>query len=271
MTTSNDATGPLLRVENLTVAVPDKARVIVDGVSFDLAPARTLGLVGESGCGKTTLARAILRLIPPTAGRVIFEGRDVSALSATELRALRRRMQIVFQDPYSSLNPRLRVGAIVGEAPRLHGLVRTARQERELVARLLTRVGLSPDDAKRYPHEFSRGQRQRIGIARALALEPRLIICDEPVSALDVSIQAQILNLLADLQQELGLSYIFIAHNLGVVRCISHEVAVMYRGRIVEHAPTDELFQNPRHPCAQALLAAAPDPDAARRRDALTT
>jgi ABC-type oligopeptide transport system ATPase subunit len=277
MATLSGATEPLLRVENLTVCAPGRGtrvgsrRTIVEAVSFDVGPARTLGLVGESGCGKTTLARAILRLIPPTAGRVVFEGRDVGELSSADLRTLRRRMQIVFQDPYSSLNPRLRIETIVGEAALLHGLVRTARGERDRVARLLTRVGLSPDDAKRYPHEFSGGQRQRIGIARALALEPRLIICDEPVSALDVSIQAQILNLLTDLQRDLGLAYIFIAHNLGVVRCISHEIAVMHHGRIVEHAPCDELFANPRHPYTRALLAAAPDLDVAGRRDALTT
>jgi len=273
MPLSRETTEPLLRVENLTVSVPVRgaraARAkgtirIVDDVSFDLGPSRTLGLVGESGSGKTTLARAILRLIPASAGRVVFEGRDVATLPPRELSALRRRMQVVFQDPYSSLNPRLRVETIVGEAPLVHGLVRTARQRREHVANLLTRVGLSPDDADRYPHEFSGGQRQRIGIARALAVEPRLIICDEPVSALDVSIQAQILNLLADLQRDLGLSYVFIAHNLGVVRCISQEVAVMYFGRIVEHAPTDELFANPRHPYTRALLAAAPDADACR-------
>jgi oligopeptide/dipeptide ABC transporter ATP-binding protein len=267
MPLSSETTEPLLRVENLTVSVPVRgaraARAkgtirIVDDVSFDLGPSRTLGLVGESGSGKTTLARAILRLIPTSAGRVVFEGRDVATVPPRELSALRRRMQVVFQDPYSSLNPRLRVETIVGEAPLVHGLVRTARQRREHVANLLTRVGLSPDDADRYPHEFSGGQRQRIGIARALAVEPRLIICDEPVSALDVSIQAQVLNLLADLQRDLGLSYVFIAHNLGVVRCISQEVAVMYFGRIVEYAPTDELFENPRHPYTRALLAAAP-------------
>jgi oligopeptide transport system ATP-binding protein len=270
MTASPATTEPLLRVENLAVSFPARGffsrrgrRTVraVDGVSLELGRSRTLGLVGESGCGKSTLARAILRLIPPTAGRVVFEGRDVATLSPRALRQLRRRMQLVFQDPYGSLNPRLRVETIVGEAPTVHGLVRTASQRRERVAHLLTQVGLSPEDADRYPHEFSGGQRQRIGIARALALDPSLIICDEPVSALDVSVQGQVLNLLANLQQDLGLSYVFIAHNLGVVRHVSHEVAVMYCGRIVEHTATEELFQNPLHPYTRALLAAVPDPD----------
>ena len=263
---------PLLRVTDLCVHFPARHGLAtahgvlkaVDGVSFDLFPGRTLGLVGESGCGKTTLSRAILRLIPATSGRVEFEGRDVFGLQRRELRSLRRRMQIIFQDPVGSLNPRLRIETIVGEALEVHGMLeggrRSARRAalRDHVAVLLRRVGLSPDDLDRYPHEFSGGQRQRIGIARALALQPRLIICDEPVSALDVSIQAQILNLLAGLQDELGLSYLFIAHNLAVVRHICDEVAVMYAGRIVEQAPTEELFQNPRHPYTQALLAAAP-------------
>ncbi len=270
---------PLLRVENLAVSFFARGFLnrrgrgtvkAVDGVSLELGGSRTLGLVGESGCGKSTLARAILRLIPPTAGRVVFEGRDVAALSPRALRGLRRRMQLVFQDPYGSLNPRLRVETLVGEAPSVHGLVRTASQRRDHVVRVLAHVGLSPADADRYPHEFSGGQRQRIGIARALALEPSLIICDEPVSALDVSIQGQILNLLADLQRDLGLSYLFIAHNLGVVRHVSHEVAVMYFGRIVEHAATEDLFQNPLHPYTRALLAAAPDPDLRPARESKT-
>lgn len=261
------ADSPLLRVENLTVRFPARrwswgggegGVTAVDNVSLHLGRGRTLGLVGESGCGKSTLARAVLRLVPVTAGRVWFEGRDVLALSPAELRRLRRQMQIVFQDPVGSLNPRLRVETIVGEALTVHGLTRTAAERTERVARLLERVGLPRDALRRYPREFSGGQRQRIGIARALALEPKLIICDEPVSALDVSIQAQILNLLADLQRDLGLSYLLIAHNLAVVRHSSDEVAVMYRGRIVEHAPTAELFANPRHPYTRALLAAVP-------------
>lgn len=268
MPRGDEKTGALLQVENLRVHFTTRARLFrrhartiraVDDVSFELGRGRTLGLVGESGCGKSTLARAILRLIPTTAGRIVFEGRDVARLSARNLRPLRRRMQIVFQDPYGSLNPRLRVEAIVGEALAVHGLVRGARARRERVADVLTRVGLSAADLNRYPHEFSGGQRQRIGIARALALEPSLVFCDEPVSALDVSVQAQILNLLADLQRDLGLSYVFIGHNLGVVRHVSHEIAVMYFGRIVEQAPTQELFADPRHPYTQALLAAAPD------------
>jgi oligopeptide transport system ATP-binding protein len=282
MAISHNAAEPLLRVENLTVCYPARGTFArraaqtakaVDNVSFQLGHGRTLGLVGESGCGKTTLARAILRLIPPTAGRVLFKGQDVGALSPRQLRTLRRHMQLVFQDPYGSLNPRLRVATIVGEALAVHGLVKTTRDQRDRVTELLTRVGLAPEDADRYPHEFSGGQRQRIGIARALALEPSLIICDEPVSALDVSIQAQILNLLADLQQDLGLSYLFIAHNLGVVRHISDEVAVMYAGRIVEQAPTAELFGNPGHPYTRTLLAAAPDLDmwAASASDAQKT
>jgi oligopeptide/dipeptide ABC transporter ATP-binding protein len=263
----SDPTVPLLRVTDLRVHFVPRAtywgrprRVLkaVDGVSFTLARGRTLGIVGESGCGKSTLARAILRLIPTTSGSVYFEGRDVFSLSARELRPLRRRMQIVFQDPIGSLNPRLRVETIVGEPLRVHGLTRDWRATRERVAALLERVGLSPDDLYRYPHEFSGGQRQRIGIARALALEPALIVCDEPVSALDVSIQAQILNLLAELQESLGLSYLFIAHNLAVVQHVSDDVAVMYLGRIVELCPAAELYANARHPYTQALLAAAP-------------
>jgi oligopeptide transport system ATP-binding protein len=249
---------------------PGPADVIkaVDGVSFTIDRGQTLGLVGESGCGKTTLARTILRLIPATSGRVHFDGRDVLALRGAELRALRREMQIVFQDPIGSLNPRMRVEGIVGEALTVHRLVRNTAERRERVAELLRRVGLSPDALWRYPHEFSGGQRQRIGIARALALRPKLIICDEPVSALDVSIQSQILNLLNELQAEFGLSYLLIAHNLAVVRHASDRVAVMYQGRIVELAPTEELFDSPQHSYTRTLLAAVPGtareaPDAA--------
>mgnify|MGYP000850605313 CR=1 FL=1 len=275
---SGPADGPLLSVKDLRTYLParhgagrgkssrdrngsgDAADVIraVDGVSFTLDRGQTLGLVGESGCGKTTLARTILRLIPATSGQVHFDGRDVLALRGAALRAMRRDMQIIFQDPLGSLNPRLRVESIVGEALTVHGLVRSAAERRERVAELLRRVGLSPDALWRYPHEFSGGQRQRIGIARALALRPKLIICDEPVSALDVSIQSQILNLLNELQAEFGLSYLLIAHNLAVVRHASDRVAVMYKGRIVELAPTDELFDNPQHPYTRTLLAAVP-------------
>jgi len=259
---------PLLRVAGLRTYLPVRRGALrrgpqylkaVDDVSVELQRGQTLGLVGESGCGKTTLARTILRLIPPTAGTVYFEGRDVGALRGAELRAFRRRAQIIFQDPVASLNPRLRVETIVGEALTVHGLVRSARERRERVAQLLTRVGLPTEALHRYPHEFSGGQRQRIGIARALALQPSLIVCDEPVSALDVSIQAQILNLLADLRRDCGLSYLFIAHNLAVVQHISDAVAVMYLGKIVEQAPTDVLFSDPRHPYTRALLAAVPD------------
>lgn len=237
----------------------------VDGVSFSIRRGRTLGLVGESGCGKTTVGRTLLRLIPATAGRVTFDGTDVFAAGRRELRTLRRRMQIIFQDPVGSLNPRMTVGSIVGEPLTVHGLARGRRRE-SLVADLLSRCGLSPSHMGRYPHEFSGGQRQRIGIARALALNPDLIVCDEPVSALDVSIQSQILNLLRDLQREFGLSYLFIAHNLAVVEHFSDDVAVMYLGRVVEMASAEEIYRNPKHPYTQALLAAIPEPDPARRR-----
>jgi oligopeptide/dipeptide ABC transporter ATP-binding protein len=237
----------------------------VDGVSFSIDEGETFALVGESGCGKTTVGRSVLRLVQPTGGTVRFAGRDVLALGRGELRRLRRDMQLVFQDPYASLNPRLDVGRIVGEALEAHGIAR-GRELDERVAALLERVGLPASYRARYPHEFSGGQRQRIGIARALALEPRFIVCDEAVSALDVSIQAQILNLLRDLQADFGLTYLFISHDLNVVQHLADRVAVMYLGRIVETAPADELFADPKHPYTQALLSANPLPDPETRR-----
>ena len=238
----------------------------VDGVSFHIPAGKTLGLVGESGCGKTTVGRTILRLIPATDGSVMYSGRDVFALRSEQMRLLRRRMQLVFQDPYGSLNPRLTVEHIVGEAIAVHeGL--SARQRRDRVAALLEKVGLASNHLRRYPHEFSGGQRQRIGIARALALGPQFIVCDEPVSALDVSIQSQIVNLLKDLQADMGLTYLFIAHDLAVVEHISDYVAVMYLGRIVEYASRDQLYANPLHPYTRALMSAIPRPEPKRRRE----
>jgi oligopeptide transport system ATP-binding protein len=274
-------TTPLLSVRNLVknfairgglFSRGDDVVHAVDGVSFDIGAGETLGLVGESGSGKSTTGRCILRLIEPTAGEIWFEGRDVTALTGEALRALCRDMQIIFQDPFASLNPRMTVGAIIGEALTIHGLADSRKAFEERVVHLLETVGLQAHHMRRYPHEFSGGQRQRIGIARALAVEPKLIICDEPVSALDVSIQAQVINLLEDLQQEFGLTYLFIAHDLSVVAHISTRVAVMYLGRIVEIAPARTLYAAPRHPYTEALLSAIPlpDPTAKRRRITLS-
>jgi len=238
----------------------------VDGISFRISQAETLGLVGESACGKTTAGRTLLRLIEPTSGKAIFEGEDIFTLSKGRLRSLRTKIQIIFQDPYSSLNPRFTVQEILGEAMLTHKLT-DRRGVKENVEALLDRVGLSPKYINRYPHEFSGGQRQRIGIARAISLRPSFIVCDEAVSALDVSIQAQVLNLLEDLQEEMGLSYLFISHDLYVVEHISHRVAVMYLGKIVETAPTHELMRDPAHPYTRALLSANPVPDPNRRRE----
>ena len=265
---------PLLEVRDLKTHFPIRkgvfARTVghvkaVDGVSFDVHEGKTLGLVGESGCGKTTVGRTILRLIPASGGTVRYRDKDFFAYRGEELRKLRRHMQIIFQDPVSSLNPRMNIGNIVGEPLEVHGIARGS-EKRDRVAGLLQRVGLDPSYAARYPHEFSGGQRQRIGIARALALSPDFIVCDEPVSALDVSIQSQILNLLDDIQRERNLSYLFIAHNLAVVEHFSDEVAVMYLGRIVEKATSKELYSNPKHPYTMALLSAVPEPDPRPRR-----
>jgi oligopeptide/dipeptide ABC transporter ATP-binding protein len=267
-------TSPLLEVRGLSKHFPVTRGVLgrvvgqvraVDDVSFDVAPGETLGVVGESGCGKTTVGRCILRLIEPTSGTVRFDGIDVTRATPKELVKLRRHMQVVFQDPYSSLNPRMRVVDIVGEALEVHGLAKGAEVERT-VADLLRRVGLSPSWINRYPHEFSGGQRQRIGVARAIALGPKLVVCDEAVSALDVSIQAQVVNLFIELRREMGLSYLFIAHDLSVVRHVSHRVAVMYLGEIAELAPSKRLFAAPAHPYTRALLSAIPVPDPRRER-----
>ncbi len=269
------STEPLLRVKDLVKHFPMKGGVFgrvvdkvhaVDGVSFEIDAGQTLGLVGESGCGKSTTGRCILRLIEPTSGQVWFEGKNVTALGKSELRAMARDMQIIFQDPYASLNPRMTVGAIIGEALIIHKLTKSAREYEDRIVDLLETVGLSADHMRRYPHEFSGGQRQRIGIARALAVSPKLIVCDEAVSALDVSIQAQVINLLEDLQSQFNLTYVFIAHDLSVVEHISDRVAVMYLGRIVEIASANALYTQPLHPYTEALLSAVPIPDPTVKR-----
>ena len=268
------ANTPVIEVTDLKKHFPVKKGLLrrtvghvyaVDGVSFSLKSGETLGLVGESGCGKTTAGRTVLRLTEPTSGSIKVEGTEITGLSKAELRPYRRQMQIIFQDPFSSLNPRMTAGEIVGEPLLVHG-VSSAKARQEEVAALFARVGLRPAQMANYPHQFSGGQRQRIGIARALALGPKLIVGDEPVSALDVSIQAQVINLLMDLQRERQLSYLFISHNLAVVEHISHQIAVMYLGRIVEHADTRSIFMRPQHPYTEALLSAVPVPDPAIKR-----
>lgn len=265
---------PLLQVEHLKKYFPVRSGLFarisawvraVDDVSFEVQSGETFGLVGESGCGKTTVGRTILRLMEATAGEVVFEGRHLFQLDSRELRRLRQRMQIIFQDPYSSLNPRMTVGAIIEEPLKIHRLAHGSELDAQVEA-LLKRVGLRPEFRSRYPHEFSGGQRQRIGIARALALRPRFIVCDEAVSALDVSIQAQILNLLKELQEEYRLAYLFITHDLNVVEYLAHRIAVMYLGKLAEVAPAEALFRTPKHPYTQALLSAIPVPDPGQRR-----
>tara|TARA_Y100000588_G_scaffold284815_1_gene302460 strand:- start:177 stop:1208 length:1032 start_codon:yes stop_codon:yes gene_type:complete len=286
MTKTSNVNGndTLVEVKDLKMYFPVTSGIIlqrkiadvkaVDGVTFNIKKGETLGLVGESGCGKTTTGRAILQLYKPTSGSIIFEGKDLTELSGSEMRAMRREIQVIFQDPYGSLNPRMTCGDIVGEPLTVHKLTDSKAEYRDRVAELLTVVGLNPYMADRYPHEFSGGQRQRIGIARALAVNPKFIVCDEPVSALDVSIQAQVINLLEELQEQFDLTYLFIAHDLSVVRHISDRVAVMYLGHIVELADRNELYENPLHPYTRALLSAVPIPDpiveAGRERIILT-
>jgi oligopeptide transport system ATP-binding protein len=275
---ASPAGAPLLRIRGVKKYFPIKEGIVfkretarvhaVDDVSLDLQPGETVGLVGESGCGKSTLGRCVIRLHDLTAGAIEFDGRDISSLSRKQLRPLRREIQMVFQDPYASLNPRKRVGTIISDPMRIHG-VGDRQVTKARTQELLARVGLSPEHYNRYPHEFSGGQRQRIGVARALALNPKLIVADEPVSALDVSIQAQVVNLLDDLQDEFDLTYLFIAHDLAVVRHVSDRIAVMYLGKIVEVSPADELYRRPVHPYTEALLSAVPipDPDQSEQRE----
>jgi ABC-type oligopeptide transport system ATPase subunit len=269
------AAQPLLSVEGLKTYFPIRSGLLqrvtdhfkaVDGVSFEVGRGETLGLVGESGCGKTTVGRTLLRLIPATGGRVVFEGKDVFRASGSELQRLRRDMQIVFQDPAGSLNPRMRIAAIVGEPLVIHGMVKDKAELRDRVENLLVRCGMPKAAADRYPHEFSGGQRQRIGIARALALEPKFIVCDEPTSALDVSIQAQIINLLTDLQSEFGLSYLFISHDMAVIQHVCQRIAVMYKGKIVEEGSREAIIENPQHRYTQSLLSAVPEPDPRQKK-----
>jgi peptide/nickel transport system ATP-binding protein len=283
MSDTNDATQnipesttekPLLVVDDLKTYFPIRSGLLqrvtshfkaVDGVSFHINPGETLGLVGESGCGKTTVGRTLLRLQPASGGRVIFDGHDVFAAGSGELQRLRRDMQIVFQDPAGSLNPRMRIAAIVGEPLIIHGMVSSKAELRERVENILVRCGMPKAAADRYPHEFSGGQRQRIGIARALALEPKFIVCDEPTSALDVSIQAQVINLLMDLQEEFQLSYLFISHDMAVIQHVCERIAVMYKGKIVEEGSRNEIIDNPQHRYTQSLLSAVPEPDPHRK------
>jgi ABC-type oligopeptide transport system ATPase subunit len=273
---SPSGAAPLLSVRDLKTYFPIRSGLLqrvtdhfkaVDGVSFTIDSGETLGLVGESGCGKTTVGRTLLRLIPATGGSVTFEGRDVFAAHGSELQKLRRNMQIVFQDPAGSLNPRMRIASIVGEPLVIHGMVTDKAELRERVENLLERCGMPRAAADRYPHEFSGGQRQRIGIARALALEPKFIVCDEPTSALDVSIQAQIINLLSDLQSEFGLSYLFISHDMAVIQHVCKRIAVMYKGKIVEEGTREEIIGNPQHKYTQSLLSAVPEPDPRKTKE----
>jgi oligopeptide transport system ATP-binding protein len=267
---------PLLKVENLTKSFPIYGGVFsrevasvraVQGVSFEINRGETLGLVGESGCGKSTLGRCIIRLHDPTTGKIIYDGKDITSITGEELRDMRKKMQIIFQDPFASLNPRMTIGTILEEPLIIHNLYESPKDRQDRIHELLDLVGLRREHLNRYPHEFSGGQRQRVGIARSLAVNPELIVCDEPVSALDVSIQAQVINLLMELQQKLGLTYIFIAHDLKVVEHVSTKVAVMYLGKIVEMAEAEDLYRNPMHPYTKALMSAIPTPDPHRKED----